>query len=208
MRIDTEGFLYNYKNIVLPMFVNINNSPVGVTANGPKARLYGLDLDIVGQITDRLQVSASAEGLHSEFTSFPAGNYYNPNPNGGAADLIRNLTGNQMPAAPKITTDLTATYLLPTKVGHIGVSADWSYNSGWFDGPDNVFKQKAFDMISARLTWNPWDSSWRVAFWGHNLKDEVVFARSSSSAPFGYLATLQAPRTYGVNVEYSFGSPR
>jgi iron complex outermembrane receptor protein len=206
LRIDTEGFFYDYTNIVMPLFVTVNGSPLQETTNGPKAQLYGVDLDIVGKVTDRLMVSFSAEALHTEFTKFPAGNYYAPNPRGGAIDKKNSvLTGNQLPVAPKFTSDLTVTYKQPTALGNVGVTGSWSHNAGWFDGPDNVFKQNAFDMLNTQVTWDPANAAWRVVLWGRNLKNEIVYSRTSSTAPFGYLATLQAPRTYGISVEYSFG---
>jgi iron complex outermembrane receptor protein len=115
------------------------------------------------------------------------------------------LTGNQLPVAPKFTSDLTVTYKQPTALGNVGFTGSWSHNAGWFDGPDNVFKQNAFNMLNTQVTWDPENTTWRVTLWGRNLKNEIIYSRTSSTAPFGYLATLQAPRTYGINIEYSFG---
>jgi iron complex outermembrane recepter protein len=204
LRINAAGFYYNYTNIVEPIAATVNNVVVLKTTNGPKAELYGLDFDSVLEVTNHLRLSLSVEALHSEFTQFNGATFFQPIPTGGVSSYIADATGNHLPVAPNFTSNLTASYTLPTSTGDYRLSASWDHNSGWYADIQNRVKQDPFEMVTAQIGWNPPGANWRVALWGRNLTDSLVLARALIASPFGTLGTYQAPRTFGGRFECSF----
>jgi iron complex outermembrane receptor protein len=110
----------------------------------------------------------------------------------------------QLPFAPTFTSDLTVTYTLPTSEGDFTFTGSWDHNSGWFAGPENELKQKAYEMVSSQITWDLPNTNVRLALFGRNLTNSLVYARGITASPFGNLVTYQAPRTYGVRAECTF----
>jgi iron complex outermembrane receptor protein len=209
------GFYYNYKNIVEPVVI----AGVPNTTNGPKASLYGADLDLNVSVTPRLKVSASAEYLHSEWTSFPNAQTALPataaspngfckvilcNPLGGVVSKTFDATGNRLPYAPQYVVNLSPSYRQPVGDGEVTLSVNWYYNSGYYNDASNIFRQAAYNTLGATGEWRPQNGSYSVKVWGKNLTDKAVFARMSTTAPFGEFFALSPPRTYGISVDYQF----
>jgi iron complex outermembrane receptor protein len=181
----------------------------------------------VAELTDRLRVSVGLEALHSEFTQYNGAQLFEPGiagpcyaslptqsgsntlvtaPAAGVAGCYtsKGATGNQLPFAPTFTSDVTASYRLPTSAGDFNFSGTWDHDSGWFTGSENELKQKSYEMVSTQIAWDLPKTKLRVALFGRNLTDSLVYARGITTSPFGYLVTYQAPRTYGARVEYTF----
>lgn len=213
--LDVGGFYYNYKNIVEPVVI----AGVPNTTNGPKAKLYGADLDLNVAVTQRLKVTASAEYLHSEWTSFPNAQTALPataaspnafckailcNPLGGVVSRTFDATGNRLPYAPQYVVNVTPSYRQPIGDSEVVLSVNWYYNSGYYNDASNVYRQSAYNTLGATGEWRPLNGAYSVKVWGKNLTDEAIFARMSTTAPFGEFFALSPPRTYGISLDYQF----
>lgn len=201
LRFNVSGFLYEYKDLQ----VNIFRANSALLENGAKARIYGVDVDLVAKPTDRLTVSASAEILHDRFTKFPDGSVAMPVPasqGGGNLATSGDLSGNQLPYTAKRTFDIGADYRLPVLGGNLTVSGNYSYNSGWFAGAENFLKQKSYSVVNAQLTYAPAGGRFEISGWARNLTNKTyatyfIFFTN----PFGSdVQTLAPPRTYGLTL--------
>jgi iron complex outermembrane recepter protein len=113
-----------------------------------------------------------------------------------------NLSGTDIPNAPKWTFTLSANYERDFAIGTFGASAD-VYHS------DNVLldvsgiNQPAYTLVGARMWYQPPRSGWRFGLWGKNLGNVAVIQATNITADdFG--VSWAPPRTYGGTIEYSF----
>ncbi len=214
--LNVGGFYYDYSNIVEPVFVD----GVATTTNGPKAELYGVDIDASLIVTPRFKISASAEVLHSEWTSFPNAITAIPataskpngfcialvdcNPLGGVVSETINAKGNELPYAPDYVISVTPSYRQPVPGGAVLLTATWYYNNGFYNDASNTFGQTAYNTLSAEAEWDPENAPYSVKVWAKNMTDTEIYSRTAVSAPFGEYYALSPPRTYGVSFNYRF----
>jgi iron complex outermembrane receptor protein len=108
--------------------------------------------------------------------------------------------------APTWSGNLSATFLLPLADGVTYLRSDYSFMGDHFGNPtyqpDSVEQDKT--LLNIRLGWR--NDHWDAAVWVRNATDEAY--ANLAAAPIAYSGTetffLEAPRTYGVTVRYSF----
>lgn len=111
-----------------------------------------------------------------------------------------------VPYAPKWSGNLSATFLLPLADGVTYLRSDYSFMGDHFNNPtyqaDSIEQDKK--LLNVRLGWR--NDNWDAAVWVKNATDEAY--ATLSAAPIAYSGTeayfLEAPRTWGVTVRYSF----
>jgi iron complex outermembrane receptor protein len=202
LQLNTSAFLYNYKNMQNALYYN--NSEF--IYNSAAAKLYGLDVDGKVGVTKNFAITASAEWLHTYYTSFSNANFSTPVPGGGTVFAMNpplGAKGHHVPLAPDATFSIGADYTVETSFGDIVFNATDSYNSGWFAEPDNRLHQNSYNIVNARMSWNSTDKTDTVSFWGKNLTN-VNYLTALASATNGDYSVFAPPRTYGVTVSKKF----
>lgn len=63
--------------------------------------------------------------------------------------------------------------------------------------------EPSYTTVSARASWQPRDSRFRVSLWGRNLTDEQHSKATFLLETYDG-ATYVRPRTYGIGIEYAF----
>jgi iron complex outermembrane recepter protein len=204
LRVNSAAFFYDYKDIQVTRYTN-----TAVVYNGASARLYGLDIDAEARVTGNLQLNGGLEWIHSYFSSFPSAQFSTPLPGGGAAVYSGDATGNRLPYTAVVTADVGADYFFDFHGGTFDFNVTSAFNSGYFAEPDNYLRQPAFDYLNSSLGWLSADHAWNVKVWGRNMLNKAVPGQLATGAPQGYSADYtNPPRTYGVTVNYAFGSRR
>src|SRR3546814_9987638 len=107
--------------------------------NGGRAKLYGADIELQARITPEFSINGNLGLVHSRMGDFPNAPNTIRLPNG---TIVRgpdtyNATGNDLPNAPKLTANLSATYVIPSSIDHISFTGNVYYNDGRFDEVDN-----------------------------------------------------------------------
>jgi outer membrane receptor protein involved in Fe transport len=206
LRVNLAPFYYDYKNIQVTNYIGALTN----FYNGAAATLYGIDLDASFQVTKSLQLSATAEELHSDFTSFPKADFSTPLPFGGLAQYTASAAGNQLPYAPKFTFDIGGDYVVELAgEGTLDLNITNEYNSGYFTEADNYLHQPSYDFLNTSASWISPDARLTLKFWGRNLLNKAVESELVTGPPEGYTADYSnPPRTYGVTVLYKFGAQR
>jgi iron complex outermembrane receptor protein len=166
--------------------------PSGVgtfVSNAAEGTSAGVDLNFSAAPWDFLMLSGGLQYLNAKYTD------------GELDDL-----GFDVPYAPDWSGNLSATLLLPLADGVTYLRGDYSFMGDHFNNPtyqaDSVEQDKT--LLNLRLGWR--NDHWDAAMWVRNATDEAYSVLSA--APVAYSGTealfLEAPRTWGVTVRYSF----
>lgn len=198
---NTAAFYYDFKNIQFQRVI----AGVVETVNGPSAKLYGLEGDLSGRVTENLTLRASAGYLHTRIGDFPGAPNTNRLPNGrnDFGDPTYNAKGNRMPNAPKFSGNVGFEYRQPVDGGALRLSSNLSYSSKAYTELDNRLFNRSYEMLSASLGWEG-DNGLRVSVWGNNLTKTYNYVFLVGVAGQSDIAIPSAPRTYGVTLGYDF----
>jgi iron complex outermembrane receptor protein len=107
--------------------------------------------------------------------------------------------------APKWTAGVNVSYYVPIQVGKLQFTANYSYNDGYFWEPSNRLRQGSYGVLNAEIAFTSRDDAWRLRVFGRNLTDKLYYSSVSEQA-LGDIATAQAPRMYGLGVDYRWGA--
>jgi iron complex outermembrane recepter protein len=213
LRVNTEGFWYDYRNIQVTEIV-----PGGTALrNAAKATIKGVDLDVTFAATEHLSLSAGLEYLDGHYDDFPNGLFwiYAPNPAAGVSNVnpavAPNLKGNKTIDTPPFTAAVRVNYLMPTTAGPLNFAISYNHGGNYYFDADNgqgqitpaLDKQKTLNLVNASIDWTSLSGRYDVRLWGKN-----VFGQKYIS--FGFEEALLTqfgpapPATYGINVGFHF----
>ena len=200
IRLNPAVFYYKYSQIQVTQF----QANATFIRNAAKAELYGFDLDAEWKASDALSFNGGLEWIHSEFKSFPNAPSFDVA--GGYVPINIDASGKQLPFTPRFTANIGATYTAPVGESALVLNVNNAYNSGYAAEPDNVLRQKSFNLLNASATFNGPGDSWSIGVFGRNLLNKRVVSQLSSIAFVGAIADYaNPPRTYGVTLRYKFG---
>jgi outer membrane receptor protein involved in Fe transport len=202
VRLNGAAFFYDYKDM------QVNQAVLGGVGiyNGGRAHIYGLDLDLTAQVTRNLDVGVAYEYLHGRYEKFDNAQIAVPNPPNGYLITVGDVAGNTTILSPKSTISAHATYAVPIGSDRLSFTGVVHYNSGYYDEPDNLVKEKRYALINASVRYDIGDRWW-VKLWGDNLTDHAVSSFTAIQT-FGNSGALRssydAPRTYGGTIGLAF----
>ncbi|MFA7554621.1 MAG: TonB-dependent receptor [Spongiibacteraceae bacterium] len=206
VRLTTSAFLYDYQDIQVNAIDN-SNSGAGISRvfNAASAEVYGLDFDLMVQVSNSTVVKTGLTYTHAEYEDFPNALVFEPVPGGGNASTFTDVSGNKLERVPEYTAFVAINYTREVLSGDMDVALTASYNDGYFWDAANAsrLEQEAFTIVNADISWMPASESYKLSIFGTNLTDEdyYLFTRTSQ---FGDSASYAKPRSLGVGVEVSF----
>ena len=172
--------------------------------NAEKATSKGFELEAVARPSANWSLSgnfAYNKAIYKHFVIEGAG------PGGGDLDL----SGNHMPLAPRTSFALATHHTLPVgDVGEAYLHGEWNYKSSYYLDFNNIRpggRQSRYSVVNARIGFL-FDTGIDVSLWGRNLTNADYKVDFIGELPplFGssQFHVLGAPRTYGVDVKFSF----
>jgi len=197
LRINLAGFYSVYDDYQINQFVDLGMGQASIQLNNAaKATSWGVEASVRAVPLDGLLLTADLGYTHAAFDRFPDGG-------GPGVDL----DDNRLPYAPRFIAAAAAAYEFPVSATMtLGLSANWSYRSGSFSGPENTATQKvdARHLVDARIELAGSRKGWSVALWARNLFDESWI----DNRIFDFFQTQAVehgePRTYGVSTRWGF----
>jgi iron complex outermembrane receptor protein len=164
-----------------------------VLRNIDQSTIQGLELELVAKATEALTLTGGIGWLDSELDR---------------AELRGvDLSGNELPLAPKLTATLALDWQAPISSAlRLALHADGSYAAKQYFDIFNTDRlaNDAYALVNARVALQSADTRWEVAAWGKNLADEFYFTYGlETSFGFDYFH-LGAPRSYGVEASWRF----
>lgn len=199
LRLNAAAFRYEIDNYQIRAVTGVGNSTL---LNAAEVEVDGLELEMEAVPFEGLSVFGSATWLDSEFSNFPNAPTYIPSLVGGGVEQTINAKGNDTPLAPSFAGSIGASYSLPVDRGELRVTGVYSYSGSYYFESDNRLKQPSYGIFNASLAWNP-TAHWGIELWARNLTDKRHYVQMTGQQT-GDWAARAAPRTYGVNVSYSY----
>jgi len=212
IRIDSSVFFYRYSDIQLSQLLGNTQ----LLLNAASGKIYGLDFDAQGLVTESFTVSFGGEYLHARYLDFPGAPYYYPNyPPGGPFSnplqpfgnnvIARDATGHDMIFSPDFSTSVSGDYHFPFFGGVLDYNAVFYFNSGYYFGPDNLpgSYQRSYELVNSQVMWTSPDTHYWVSTYVKNAFNREYYAQISEGA----LVNLVAPspgRQFGVRFGVKF----
>ncbi|MFO1466293.1 MAG: TonB-dependent receptor [Steroidobacteraceae bacterium] len=191
LRLNGDFFYYDFTDQqVFVLASGAGGLPFQQLSNAAASSLYGAELELAYRPVSALMLQAGVGLTHSKFDKFDS-------PLGG------NLSGMQLPSAPKTNFNLLARYTVPLPGGSLSIEADTKYNSHQFFSVNNdpLLAQDAYWLANARLSYATSDDRLTVTLWGRNLGDKQYLTGAYDLAAFGFDQLVPADqRTYGLTV--------
>ncbi|MDB5975305.1 MAG: outer rane receptor protein [Nevskia sp.] len=214
LRIDAAAF-YTRQHDLLTGFVALESGGVVSYENAPAARIRGLELDFVWsplpELDPGLAITGAGSYLDGRYTDYPNGRGFDTTTglafgNDGIEVLPpRDFKGNRIVRTPNFTGNLGVNQSIPVGNGRFEVGADTNYSSGFFFLPQSssLYARNPYDIVNARLSYFYEPARLELTAFVQNVANisynEVVFVDD-----FGRNQVLNAPRTFGGRVKWSF----
>ncbi len=215
LQVNTSVFYYKYTD---QQFVNAITLAQSRMVNAGEATLYGVELEVIAQITDGLRATAGLALLHTNYDELylsrnPVAGQACPRPTPGTTLCTYDLAGNELIEAPHSSINLALDYSLPTAAGRFDFHVDGVYMSSmyytpWNDlPPSNLSVTPSQWEANARIGYRPTEGNFEIAVWGKNLNENDVAAGqvgADQQTFFQRFTVSPYPRRYGVEFNYNF----
>jgi iron complex outermembrane recepter protein len=198
LQLNLAAFHYDYSDLQVSQFA------VGQTfiENAASARGNGVEAEMILIPVDNLKLTASAAWLDAKFKNYRSADSFRP-----ALGVI-DLSGNQLPRAPKFTASVAADYEAPLPGGStLLLRGEFNHRDSVYFTPFNTDFAKGgrLDQVNARIGWRSADEKWQLGVFGRNLTNDLTEQTITvSGINGGTLVLYGPPRTYGVDVRFSF----
>ena len=193
MRLNVAGFITNYDD--LQILGSTGDLGVPVIENAGDARLWGIEVESLLIVNDRIRLSGSLGWLDHKYLNVL------PNDTG--------ITENDILAnAPEWNFSLGATAdLMDNETGHAYLRVDWSHKGSQYKTPRNVERlhQGSYDILNMSLSWESVDGHWLATVGGTNLLDEIYIVSGLDYPGTGITAAAPSrPAEWYARLRYTF----
>ena len=168
-----------------------------VQSNAGKATSDGAEIEVQYLLRDNWTVYGSVGYTDATYDEY-------------IIDEFTDNSGNELTRAPEWMANVgTQVYWQFTDYLQGMFRLDYSYQDKYFTRANNdpFFMGDEQNLVNARFQLSDSNETWRASLWGRNLTDDdAVNSIDGASAFFTdtYHYSLIAPRTYGVELQYSF----
>lgn len=201
-------FHSSFDDYQVNQFVDLGNGSTSISIrNAAEVTTKGMELELIYRPLAGLQLQVSAGVLNAKFEDFP----------NGLSNGV-NAAGNQLPDAPKRNAALSAQYVLamPLLNADLLLRGDVTYKGDFYTTVANSRTHtlstggtvpfgyvESQTLANARIGLQGY-SGWEAYLWVRNLTDDDSAISSSRDFLGTIVQNYQEPRTFGIELIYSF----
>ena len=198
-RINVGAFYYDYTDLQIQRIPSEGETPGLILENASDSTIKGFEVEVTARPVPQLDLSAGVAYLDTTYKEFMTAR---PN----APTVPVDVSGNRLNNAPKWSINLAGQYNqnIPN-YGTLSLRGEYAWQDSVFFTffNDPVMRQDSYGFLNARVSFTTIEGHWQVAIYGHNLTDEVYYS-NMADGPFGVLGQINPPKTYGVQIRYSY----
>ncbi|MBB6521371.1 TonB-dependent receptor [Pseudoteredinibacter isoporae] len=194
LRLNASVFYYDFTDL---QFL-INDAVSVIARNAGKANGKGIDLESSYLLNDALTISANLSWLDAEYGEDVR--------NTDGSLIVRK--GQELAESPGFSGTISLDYRLAlASAGDLRAHLNYSYigeRTHSSESLSDIYREKAYGLLSARLSFTSSNQKWEVAAWGKNLNDKTfIECFCGLSDEFGFIPARRGePRSYGLEVNY------
>lgn len=205
--LNASAFWYDYTN--LQAQDSVGNQPI--IQNVGKARVRGFEVETVARPSDFFRLEGAVTYVDAQFTEGQLTESLRPAPLTQApGTLLRDLDGLRLPRAPRWKFSVAGQVDQPLgDMGNITARAEYHWQSKIYFTVFNIdaASQESYGLLRASLGFTSADEKWSIRLFGDNLTGETYFTNQIlTGTVYGaeFVGPLGAPRTYGIDLGFSF----
>lgn len=194
VQLNLAAFYNDYKDLQLTLPEMTPSGPAIIAQNAAKARIYGFEAEGMMRLTESLDINFGAGYLNAKYKEVdPSAEFTVDDP------LI---------TTPKWSFNAGIQYAMPlSNLGTLTMRADYAYRSSFYFfsiGPNA--RQKAYDIVNLKASFEPDNSKWKIAAYGLNVFDETyaLFAQDALSTYGLAHEWVAPPAEWGVELTFRF----
>ncbi len=199
-------FYYDWEDVQVAF---ITGGGAGIQQqNAAGAENYGAEFNANWAPTQSWRLSGGLAYTHARFTDFPQAAVYNLI-GGTLTATAEDLEGEQVPYAPDVTANASATYLFTLGDGWRGnitaaarYSSEYDFTSG-AGGELRASRQDSLTLVNLTGSFMPTSEQYEISWFIANATDEE-YIQLISTGNTGVYMTPAAPRTYGARARWNF----
>ena len=176
LRLNGTVFYNTYENQQLTVGRIVNGQPTADLINAQEAVLWGVEYEVIAQLSGGWAVSSTGGYLSGEYTEFTVqDNIYDPvtlEESIVTRDLSTLDFGN---GGSEISFDVSMLHVNElSSGGDVTTSIGYGYKDAVFGSLENTpsSRMKGYWLLDGRMTWNLSNGRTRVSLWGTNLLDK------------------------------------
>ncbi|QGP81184.1 TonB-dependent receptor [Sphingobium sp. CAP-1] len=199
LQVNAAAFYQKYKGYQASQTTAVISSGSG-TFNIGSATIYGVEAQVVA-LLGGLRMDLNGTWLHANFSD-SVGSVRD------GAGVVRDISGNRLPNAPRLSLTGGLEYSFPIGDGTLKPRIDGKYSSAYYYSVfnDADTRQGNYATGNISLTWVPRvDGPLELQLFVRNFTDEAVYANAARNFVAGVNTyQFQAPRTYGGRLAFHF----
>ena len=200
------AFRYNYDNIQV-QGQTINNGVFVITLNNAaKAVIKGFEATASGDLGRNFSFDLGLSALPTaNYKDFARAQVFIPNPaTGGATNTVPyDASGSRIIRSPKWQFNARLAYHDVIADGKLLVSANYSYNDGFYWQPGNFSPEGSYSVLNMRASWTDPNGRITYSIWVDNLTNSQYSVYTANNA-VSINDTLAKPRQVGVGIAFKF----
>ncbi len=204
LRMNLAAFFNDYTDMqrfvfsTLPGFDGEPPKAISAIKNAGSAEVMGFEAELTYLATEHLTLSGNL-GLMSndikEFNGLDVDGDSVPDP-----ELAKET---ELVEIPEVTYNLAFAYEIPLSVGDLSIRGDYAYTGKRPGNNDNTLFLDPRRSLNLSTTFTTNDGHYRISVFGKNVLDDVSL-ESGSSGSFITTGNPNKPRTWGVELKYTF----
>jgi len=207
VRIDTNVFYYDYKNLQLSAVVPINGALQTITTNAGKASVLGWEFETQLNPVHNLNMTLGFDLTNGHYRQFcPSGLDASGNCTINANKQLANYAGQKLDRTPSTVFYANASYRIPVGEGNVMVAVGTKISSSYsvtVFGDNGPYWLKLVtpsqSKTQASLTYNAPGQTWYLSAFVKNIENHISVVSGSASS-----ITMSDPRTFGARAGFRF----
>ena len=181
-----------WKDVPPPFYPNPKILPV--YTNAAKVTSKGFELELIAVPLNNLSLFSSLGYVDATYDEF-------------IIPSERNYNGHKLEFAPETEYNISIEYMIPiTNIGTFIIRGDFIHKDDYYFDASNTedYHIQGYELIDGKIGYESNNGSLGIYLWGKNLTDKLyMLTRAIFPLPVKY-AWYGMPRTFGVQVTYSF----